>query len=531
MMITAAAQKSSHTTTTKDHLPAITFHPVHGENIQLSANGTVATRVSSFCKGICFSQRPIKINERVTIRFLEMSSLWSGLLRFGFTTRDPATFRSHQSLPKYACPDLTNNGHTHAKALPEVFAQQGNVLFFYVSSSGNVHYGVNGEEKGVILTNVRVNGPIWAVIDVYGNTVKIEAVATQLAPPVLNNNRNSTSNLQLLASRSMGDLSHELLREPSPQIYSNKSLNKVRLHRSRGRNIRLSADRTIAERDNDSYANGYVFTKKPMAIGEKLVIQVLKTTNLFTGSLAFGLTTADPDGLDVYELPDNSHDLLDRPEYWVAIKDVANRPQAGDEITFCITPRGEVQMTKNRQAPITLMHIDISQPLWGFFDIYGNTLKVRMLGSQLPLPAVSNSQRAAKRGLKNPLSVSMFDVQNMLANFEADKMSKQRREQQPRPQPKMKPTPSKNYYNTMYSHAETKSTNNLQAANNSTGGGAGPLGGSECIICYDRPVNSVLYSCGHMFMCHHCAVKQAQTSGLCPMCRAPIRDVIRTYWA
>lgn len=103
-----------------------------------------------------------------------MSSVWSGLLRFGFTTKDPVTLRS--SLPKYACPDLTNSGHTYAKALPERYAQKDNVLHFYLSSAGNVHFGINGQEKGVILSNVKLNGPLWALIDVYGNTTKIESV-------------------------------------------------------------------------------------------------------------------------------------------------------------------------------------------------------------------------------------------------------------------------------------------------------------------------------------------------------------------
>jgi len=104
-----------------------------------------------------------------------VTSLWSGLLRFGFTAKDPATYRE-TGLPKYACPDLTSSGHTFAKALPEQYAQKGNILHFYLSPAGRVHFGINGEEKGIILSNVRTNGPLWAVIDVYGNTTKIQSV-------------------------------------------------------------------------------------------------------------------------------------------------------------------------------------------------------------------------------------------------------------------------------------------------------------------------------------------------------------------
>lgn len=55
-------------------------------------------------------------------------------------------------------------------------------------------------------------------------------------------------------------------------------------------------------------------------------------------------------------------------------------------------------------------------------------------------------------------------------------------------------------------------------------------GGVECTICYEHPIDSVLYVCGHMCMCYECAVKQWRIGGgHCPLCRAVIRDVIRTY--
>lgn len=54
---------------------------------------------------------------------------------------------------------------------------------------------------------------------------------------------------------------------------------------------------------------------------------------------------------------------------------------------------------------------------------------------------------------------------------------------------------------------------------------------SECSICYERNIDSVLYMCGHMCMCYPCAVQQwrGKGGGHCPLCRAQIRDVIRIY--
>lgn len=54
---------------------------------------------------------------------------------------------------------------------------------------------------------------------------------------------------------------------------------------------------------------------------------------------------------------------------------------------------------------------------------------------------------------------------------------------------------------------------------------------TECAVCYERPIDSVLYMCGHMCMCYECAVVQwrGDGAGQCPICRAIIRDVIRIY--
>ncbi|CAM1154574.1 Uncharacterised protein r2_g4319 [Pycnogonum litorale] len=54
---------------------------------------------------------------------------------------------------------------------------------------------------------------------------------------------------------------------------------------------------------------------------------------------------------------------------------------------------------------------------------------------------------------------------------------------------------------------------------------------NECAVCYDNPIDSVLYTCGHMCMCHNCAAQQwlGEGAGHCPICRAVIHNVIRVY--
>lgn len=125
---------------------------------------------------------------QVCVKFLEVSNNWSGVVRFGFTSTDPSTLR--YSLPKYACPDLTNKPGYWAKALAERFAERDTVLFYYVTPAGDVHFGINGEEKGIFFSGVDTRGPLWGLFDIYGNSTGIELVSPRTQ---LNNFRRSPS--------------------------------------------------------------------------------------------------------------------------------------------------------------------------------------------------------------------------------------------------------------------------------------------------------------------------------------------------
>lgn len=153
----------------------LSFNDLHSDNIQLSPDGRRAKRIETFCKGICFSNRPVPPNSGVHIRFAEVSTSWSGAVRFGFTSHDPATL-GRESLPRYACPDLTNRPGYWAKALPERLARFGSVLSFRYSLAGDVLFAVDGEEKGVFFTGINTKSLLWALIDIYGNTTCVEFV-------------------------------------------------------------------------------------------------------------------------------------------------------------------------------------------------------------------------------------------------------------------------------------------------------------------------------------------------------------------
>lgn len=475
-----------------NNLPPLVFHPVHGENIRLSRNSAIARRTESFCKGITFSNRPVRINERVYIRFVETSISWSGSLRFGFTTADPSHFRS--CLPKYACPDLTSKPGNWAKALGERHAQTGTVLYYYVTEYGEVHFGLNGEEKGVFFSGVSTTAPLWALIDVYGNTVGVEFLDPK--KPQNNSPNFSTSSLERQLSEirnlNLGLVNEDLL---PLKTYQGTQFSPLPFHRTRGCNVFLSADRCIAERSDSDYCQGYVFTSRPLQSGEKMVIQVLQTESMYAGALSFGLTSCNPANLLSTDFPDDADGLLDRPEYWVVMKDIASSPNKGDELAFSLTTAGEVQFSKNGQTPTTVVHVDNSLPLWAFFDLYGNTVRVRILGTVKEAPVRHHYCRPIppippQSNRNSPPSVSGLTVSLP-------------------PSSKAKPKSPEKSQN-------TGSSNWLV---------------DECAVCYDENVDSVMYPCGHMCMCYKCAFEQwkGDGSGLCPICRALIRDVIRIY--
>jgi Zinc finger, C3HC4 type (RING finger) len=58
-----------------------------------------------------------------------------------------------------------------------------------------------------------------------------------------------------------------------------------------------------------------------------------------------------------------------------------------------------------------------------------------------------------------------------------------------------------------------------------------PARGGQCIVCLEAPVDSLLYGCGHMCSCSMCGRHLIASALPCPICRAPIRDVVRVYMA
>uniref|UniRef100_A0A1I7SQZ6 Protein neuralized n=1 Tax=Bursaphelenchus xylophilus TaxID=6326 RepID=A0A1I7SQZ6_BURXY len=384
--------------------PPLEFNSIHGEYVKLNSNGRTARREHSFCKGVVFSNRPILVNEIVCVRLSEVSAQWSGVMRFGVTSVDPASFRDIE-LPKFACPDLTSKGGFWCKTLPERFSVQGKVLHFSVDGDGNLSYGVNAENQGVFISKINVRGQIWAMFDLYGNCKSLElmdfARINQVDLPDI---RSSSSDEEL---------------EPAVE---NLHASDLKFHRRHSGNVVLTRNNSIATRIGADFCQAYVFSHRPVNPEEKVSLLIQKHESEFGGSMAFGLTSCDPDSItNVDELPRDSDMLLDRKEYWTCIKNVAVNPKANETATFWVTATGEVMFSKNGYEPRTIMFVDTSIPLWMFFDLYGSTVKVKLTDfSEISLrPLVPLSQSPVELNVITPprrSSSSELSRLNNLAN-------------------------------------------------------------------------------------------------------------------
>ena len=66
------------------------FDAVHGTAIELSADRRTAKRSKEhFCNGIAFSASQVEVGQKICLE-LTRSTEWSGALRIGFTTHEPA---------------------------------------------------------------------------------------------------------------------------------------------------------------------------------------------------------------------------------------------------------------------------------------------------------------------------------------------------------------------------------------------------------------------------------------------------------
>ncbi|XP_078668958.1 E3 ubiquitin-protein ligase NEURL1-like [Branchiostoma floridae x Branchiostoma belcheri] len=347
----------------------IRFSSTHGKNIELSSDRRTACRTDSFCNGITFSNRPIRVGEKVHLKMNKVQLGWRGVLKLGFTMTNPCTVDS-DLLPEYAVPDTSKQPRYWALPIMEKYAQKDNIFSFYLTEKGTVNYSINLENKGVFLEGLDDTKPLWALVDVFGKTEEISIVDEEAAKEAVEAFEKSVGNHK-------GDGDEDS--DHSSRIFFNNA---------RGTNIRLEDKHKVVRRKRNTFWNSLAFTSRPMVTNEMLFVEVLEVNAQYAGSMGFGVTSCDPAKLasdtEKTGLPDNADILVmkrtELSEYWKLSREL-KVPSSGDKLSFMITEEGNVHYDVNGAGAMVLLNVDLNiGPLWALFDVYGSTQAIRLLG-------------------------------------------------------------------------------------------------------------------------------------------------------
>ena len=155
-----------------------------------------------------------------------------------------------------------------------------------------------------------------------------------------------------------------------------------------------------------------------------------------------------------------------------------------------------LQRFGSHASTIIVMHVDVSLPLWPFLDLYG-VLRIRSLGIMRLMSRYGSTSTSVKAIYTSSMSDDSVGATGSGSGGGLRVALPHRKQQVQLPSP-----------------------SGIQATGDS----------SECSVCYEREVDCVLYTCGHMCLCFTCAQDVLmRPDPLCPICRATIRDVIKTY--
>lgn len=587
----------------KNHLPPLQFHHVHGPNAQLSANRCVARRTQSFCQALVFSNRVILPNERVYIKVLEIAKFWNGTIRFGFTAVDPATLA--RRMPKHACPDMTNAGHTWARALADEVVRRNSVIHFSYTKTGIIHYGINNQDCGVFHANVATNQNLWFIVDIYGLTAAVE-----LIDPRVNSASASAASQFVLTGSQQGHEAQQRLPPPSQlgverscgqtttMFKSTSAMDELfgdQSHRfgwpagaaSRRKKMSRKHARHAAMIQRAATAAGYWPIDGPFPeantplhlwphhqhqAGANQAAALPNLNSVSLPSAQQNIYSPMPSEQQQQRRPMGVAGTKQQHDYHQIITDAAYSSalpayQPLRSVSMANIAAGSSAMVASAPGPSrghdetgaeAISQADLSHQLENM-HLYER--RMRKL-QQAKLAAANNSAAQAstnqtpvaasrKRQHLRPINTNQTPPATRAptagldeASARSDQPDKRAASSSTGGQQRIIPgkiiatsaaaTSSSSSMNnartkTRHSIKTPKATTTTMGARDSRGAGE-QAPSKDCPICFERPINCVLYQCGHMCTCYECGVKQWRTqSRSCPICRTTIKDVIKTY--
>ncbi|CAB3222529.1 unnamed protein product [Arctia plantaginis] len=344
------------------------FHAVHGDNICLSKNNLRAQRKKKsnfFSKGIAFSSRPVAVGEKVSFHLRQLSSYWLGLITIGFTTNDPMSIADN--LPTNVIDERDCADGFWAEHLDKKYYQESCRLHFYLNSSGNMCFGVNGVDKIEFFWNLETTTPVWALIDVFGYFTIVEFDI----PKELHNTSFVASSLLSGRNESDYSMNQSLDDNEKNKPCLNYQIRFVPLNlytQVEGTCMKFLEDRGVCVTSGNK--GGCIDGKLPLFPGQTIVVQNLSVGKaLFYIGVKYGSPTTEVSS----QLPEPV-----KSNFVMHVK---------DELAITFTETGEIRVTKNLDIPKTILKVNRSQELWPFVQILKRNQMIKMWSSSTPFLA------------------------------------------------------------------------------------------------------------------------------------------------
>uniref|UniRef100_A0AC35U7W4 NHR domain-containing protein n=1 Tax=Rhabditophanes sp. KR3021 TaxID=114890 RepID=A0AC35U7W4_9BILA len=161
--------------TAEYHVAALRFHISRGKLINLTDSGRTASRdIGLHSNGIVFSDRPVIPMEHIVFSITNnLDSRWSGSLRIGLSTIDPAIFLNNRTLHDGTREEFEAIHGITMKHVNASLCKDKNIFHCVLNDQQELIYGVNFDQyTHVIKPTEASTGNIWLILDLYGITVR-----------------------------------------------------------------------------------------------------------------------------------------------------------------------------------------------------------------------------------------------------------------------------------------------------------------------------------------------------------------------
>lgn len=250
-------------------------------------------------------------------------------------------------------------------------------------------------------------------------------------------------------------------------VLSTRSSQPLSFHEVHGENVLLERNNKAASRVK-GYCKGIVFSSRPVQVNEKIRLRIGKVFSGWSGLLRLGFTSHDPRTL-AGSLPDTVSQFPSTVTGHWAGPIGASHAVEGTLVEYKVCSNGDVLFTiEGKNSALLLKGVNTRSVLWAMVDIYGATTAIQIVDGA---DVRANETRTAASSTQ------------VTSNTKTEK---------PDPKPE-------------------KTEDHL------------------CRLCFDKDIDCVLVDCGHLVTCYACGLKLFMGTPLCPVCRKPIKQLVKTF--